>query len=218
MRLINIILISFIGVVFLGCSQKQLEKNPYIKSSQTLKQSPFDEQVRYFKTEDFDIRNYNRIYIDDIEIINNINNEKVDKKVLDNITSYFQVKLEKNLNEAIKTNIKNNSLLLKIAITNIDVAYEDLAFYQYLPYGLAFTAIKRGVGYEEKELNVQLVLKLIDTQTSKTLLLLVDNGLVKNILSHDKITFINTKPLLDAWINKYTLRVKELNEGKYNKK
>lgn len=218
MRLTKVILLIFISTFFIGCSQKQLKENPYIKDIGNLKQSPFDKNVRYYKSKNFQIQNYNKIHIDEVKIINNKNNNKVKKSVLNNIASYFQVNLEKNLNNIINANKKENTLILKVAVTNIDVEYEDLEFYQYLPYGLAFTAIKRGVGYEKKELNIQLVLKLIDKNSSETLLLLVDNGLVKDILSHDKITFINTKPLLDAWIKKYTLRVEELNQGKYNNK
>lgn len=192
--------------------------NNLIKNEQILKQSSLDENVRYYKTKGFDFKNYNKITVEEIRIIDNENNNKVDKKILDKITNYFHSNLETKLNSVIKTNQKENELVLKIAIANIETAYEELAFYQYLPYGLAFTAIKRGIGYEKRDLNIQLILKLIDKKSKKSQVLLVDNGLVKNIQSQDELSFVNTKPLLDAWIAKYTKRVKELNQGKYKEK
>jgi len=201
--------------LFLGCASKEVHKNELVSNKQLLKQSPLDENVLYYMNKEFDTRNYNKLYVKKVSIIKNENSKNVDEKVLKQITSYLQNSLETKLSNVIKDNKKDGELALEIAISNIDVSYKDLAFYQYLPYGLAFTALKRGTGFEQRKLNVQLVLKLTNFTNGKTEILLVDNSTPKDTKNYKALTFESVKPQLDKWIGKYELRLKELNEGKY---
>lgn len=203
--------------VFLGCSSKEIHKNELVQNKEILKQSPLDENVLYYKNPNFDAKNYNKLAVNKISIIKNENSNQIDEKVLNKITTYLQESLQTKLSNVIKTNKSDNKLNLEIAISNIDVSYKDLRFYQYLPYGLAFTALKRGTGFEQRKLNIQLVLKLTDAKTNKTAILLVDNSIPKDTKNYKALTFENVKPQLDKWISKYELRLKEFNEGKYKK-
>lgn len=201
--------------MFLGCASKEVHKNELVSNKQMLKQSPLDENVLYYMNSNFDVNNFNKLYVRKISVIKNENSKNVDEKVLKQITSYLQSSLENRLSSVIQNNKKDGELALEIAISNIDVSYKDLAFYQYLPYGLAFTALKRGTGFEQKKLNIQLVLKLTNLVNGKTEILLVDNSTPKDTENYKALNFQNVKPQLDKWISKYELRLKELNEGKY---
>ena len=201
--------------MFLGCASKEVHKNELVSNKQMLKQSPLDENVLYYMNSNFDVNNFNKLYVRKISVIKNKNSKNVDEKVLKQITSYLQSSLENRLSSVVQNNKKDGELALEIAISNIDVSYKDLAFYQYLPYGLAFTALKRGTGFEQKKLNIQLVLKLTNLVNGKTEILLVDNSTPKDTENYKALNFQNVKPQLDKWISKYELRLKELNEGKY---
>ena len=201
--------------MFLGCASKEVHKNELVKNKEMLKQSPLDENVLYYMNPEFDVNNFNKLYVRIVSIIKDENSKNVDEKVLKQITSYLHTSLETKLSNVIKDNKKDGELALEIAISRLDVSYKDLAFYQYLPYGLALTALKRGTGFEQKKLNVQLVLKLTNLANGKTEILLVDNSTPKDTKDYKSIDFESVKPQLDKWIGKYELRFKELNEGKY---
>lgn len=146
--------------MFLGCASKEVHKNELVSNKQMLKQSPLDENVLYYMNSNFDVNNFNKLYVRKISVIKNENSKNVDEKVLKQITSYLQSSLENRLSSVIQNNKKDGELALEIAISNIDVSYKDLAFYQYLPYGLAFTALKRGTGFEQKKTKYSIGFKI----------------------------------------------------------
>lgn len=212
----KIIALSILSAfIFLGCSSKQVHKNELVQNKEILKQSSFDENVMYYLNPNFDTQKFNKITVPKILVIKNESSQNVNKNLQNEVSEYLQTNLQSKLQNVINNNQNNGSLKLEVAISNIDVSYKELAFYQYLPYGLAFTALKRGTGFEQRKLNIQLVLKLTDALSGKTQILLVDNSTPKDTKNYTTLTFENVKPQLDKWISKYELRLKELNEGKY---
>lgn len=207
----------FALVILTGCVQKRVvEPNSLIKDASLLKPSPLDENSMYYIKKDINFHAYNSIRVPHIEVLTNEENEKVLNQKLLNVTSiYFTNKLDNALNKVLKKNIGNQKLLLQVSIVSLDVSYDDLAFYQYLPYGLAFTALKRGTGIEERKLRVHLALKLLDNRTKETLAMVVNKNIDNEVESIEELKFKHIKPVLDEWVTLYTTRLKELNEGKF---
>lgn len=234
----TIILALIISIfIFTGCANKiEVKPNNIINDISKLKQSPTDKNTYYYIKKNTDFSKYNDIIVPDVKIYmaknkkyvnkvvddisnhftNNINN-KVDKKLLNDISSYLRENLQKNLQEVIKNKrIIKNSLVFQASIVSLDVSYDNLEFYQFLPYGLAFTAIKRSTGIEDKRLRVNFALKVIDKKTNETIATVIEHYISNSEVSSSKdLKIDNLKPTLDKWIKKYTLKLQELKEGKY---
>jgi len=151
-----------------------------------------------------------------IEIIEENKEEPVNKKLANEIASYFTEKLSNDFNNVPMNNSKDNQdVALYVSLTAIDVSYNDLKFYQYLPYGLAFTALKRGSGFEGKKVRVALALKIVDKKTSKILAIVVDKKVGEEVKNKEVLSLNDVKPLLDAWSKRFSTRLAELKSGKY---
>ncbi len=216
-QIVTFSLLILLLFIFTGCVQKNvIEPNSLITDASLLKPSPLNKNSMYYMKKNTDFNRYNSIRVPHIEVLTNSKNQMFLNKKLLNVTSiYFTNKLDKSLNNILKNNAGKNKLLLQVSIVSLDVSFDDLAFYQYLPYGLAFTALKRGVGIETRKLRIHMALKLLDNQTKETLAMVVTKNIDKEVESIESLKFSHIKPVLDEWIALYTLRLQELNEGKY---
>jgi hypothetical protein len=224
-------------LIFTGCANKiEVKPNNVIKDISKLKQSTLNENTYYYIKKGTDFSKYNNIIVPEITVYmakdkenvnkvvedisnyftDNVNNE-VDKKLLDDISLYFTKNLQKNIQEIVENKrFIKRSLEIQASIVSLNVSYDNLEFYQFLPYGLAFTAIKRSTGFEDKKLRVNFALKVIDKKTKETLALLLEHEVLDSrVNSSKKLTIKDIQPILDKWINKYSIRLKEIKEGKY---
>lgn len=235
---ITIILTIIISIfIFTGCANKiEVKPNNIVNDISKLKQSPTNENTYYYLKKDTDFSKYNNIIVPKIKIsmgkdkenvnkivddisnyfTDNINN-KIDKKLLNDISSYFTINLQKNLQELVTNKrFRKKSLIFKASIISLDVSYDNLEIYQYLPYGLAFTAIKRSTGIEDKKLRINFALKVIDKESNETIAAVIEHDISNSEVSSSKDLKINNiKAILDKWIKKYSLKLQELKEGKY---
>ena len=214
-KLTAVMLILF---VITGCASKvEVHPNELVKQTHLLKPSPLREDALYYINKKFDVHSYNHIQVPKIKLLtDDVKRELIDKKTLTMTTIYFRNALYNKLNHVIKDHQKQHDLILEVAIVSLDVSYDDLAFYNYLPYSLALKAIKRGTGIEGKKLRVHLALKLIDAKSKETLAMVVDKNVDKEVKSLEELRFSDIKPILDSWVSLYTLRLQEFKEGKYN--
>ena len=144
-------------------------------------------------------------------------NNIANKKLLNDISTYFTTNLEKNLQEVVKNRrIRKNTLVFQASIISLDVSYDNLEFYQYLPYGLAFTAIKRSTGIEDKKLRVGFALKVFDEKTKETLITVVKHDISDSNVSNSKdLKIDDLKPVLDKWIKRYSSKMEQLKKTNY---
>jgi len=198
-----------------GCASSSMQSTTFIPNPKILKESPLNEGTLYFIEKDVDFNKYN-VKVQAIEIIEDNKEEPVNKKLANEIASYFTEKLSNDFNNVPMNNSKDNQdVALYVSLTAIDVSYNDLKFYQYLPYGLAFTALKRGSGFEGKKVRVALSLKIVDKKTSKILAIVVDKKVGEEVKNKEVLSLNDVKPLLDAWSKRFSTRLTELKSGKY---
>lgn len=209
-------------ILFSGCAFSNPEPparaNTLIEDLSLLKPSPLNENALYYIERDTDFSNYNNIIVNPVKVITNTADKDVNEELIKEVSTYFNTILNKDLKSVYPNNEKNlKSLQISISIVNIEATYDDLKIYQYLPYGLAFTAIKRGTGIEDRKARVSLAIKLYDAKTLKTLALLVDKEAGKDIDYDEAVTFQSVKPILDEWSRLSKVRLTELKNGKYTK-
>ncbi len=210
------------AILLIGCSLNEPEppskSNTLIEDLSLLQPSPLNEHAMYYINKETDFSTYNNIIVNPITVITNKKDENINEILIKNISIYFNKILNKDIKPVYLNDGKNlKSLQLSISIVNIEATYDDLKIYQYLPYGLAFTALKRGTGIEDKKARVSLAIKLYDAKTLKTIALLVDKEAGKDITYDEVITLESVKPILDEWSRLTKVRLSELKNGKYAK-
>ncbi len=212
-------LILFISLlIFTGCANKiKLEPNKAINDTSKLEPSIHSENTYYYLKKDADFSKYNKIDIPKVDTYVKNKNSLKNGNLLNNISLYFTTKLQKDLKNIIKDErVNKNSLLIESSIILLDLSYDNLEIYQYLPYGLAFTAIKRTTGIEEKKIRTNFVLKILDKKTNETLAIIIEYDITNTKLNNfDELNINNLKPILDKRIIKYKSRFLDLKKGKY---
>jgi len=217
MKTITKITLASLAFVLLlsGCASSTMQSTTFIPNPQVLKESPLNEGTLYFIDKSADFKKYN-VKVQPIEIIEDKEEEVVNQKLGKEISTYFTQKLSSDFNNVPMNNNKDNQdVKLYVSLTAIDVSYDDLKIYQYLPYGLAFTALKRGSGFEGKKVRVTLALKIVDSKTSKVLAIVVDKKVGDEVKNKKVLRLNDVKPLLDDWSKRFSTRLSELKSGKY---
>ncbi len=234
----TIILTLIISIfIFTGCANKiEIKPNNVVNDISKLKPSPISKNIYYYLKKGTDFSKYNNIIVPEIKVymaknkrgvnkvVDDISNyftsdvnNQFDKKLLNNISLYFTTNLQKNLQEVVKDKkLRKNTLIFQASIISLDISYNNLEFYKFLPYGLAFTAIKRSSGIEDKKLKVNFALKIIDNKTNEIIAAVIEHDISHSKVSSSKdLKIDNLKPILDKWIKKYSLKLQELKEGKH---
>jgi len=217
MKTITKITLASLAFILLlsGCASSSIQSTAFIPNPQVLKESPLNEGTLYFIDKSADFKKYN-VKVQPIEIIKSDEKEVLNKKLENEISTYFTQKLSSDFNNVPMNNNKDNQdVKLYVSLTAIDVSYDDLKIYQYLPYGLAFTALKRGSGFEGKKVRVALALKIVDSKTSKVLAIVVDKKVGDEVKNKEVLSLNDAKPLLDAWSKRFSTRLTEIKSGKY---
>lgn len=213
-KLLKITLLFILSIFFIACS-KQVYSNNIISDTSKLKPSPYKEGAHYYIKKGVDFKFYNKIIISDIPIIkDDVKDKSFDKELLIDVSTYFKNELDKELNSVVNKNLGNKSLSIEISVTSLNKEYKDLKFYQYIPIGLAITAIKRGVGGEDKNLVIAIALKITDTKTNELIAMGTDTDVKKGFKSNQKIKFEDLKPSIDTWVKRFKKRLQELVDNK----
>ena len=152
---IRLLVLIILVLGFTSCARKEAKPNFFIKDVSLLKAVKDQEGKFYYLNEKINLKKYNKIIVSNIKILAH---EDIDKDLIKESSIYFRNSLDKELNKVFKNNISNNSLTLKISIISFESSFDDLKFYQLLPYSLAFKAISRGVGFEKRKIRVLLAL------------------------------------------------------------
>lgn len=215
--IIKITSVLIASVLLTSCtSNKQTHLTPENKQVE-LKKSPYKEGAYYYLNEKVDLKNYINVTIPFIPIIKEKSDESIDESTMNSISTYFKNNLQSELNSVLLKNNGAKNLTINISITSIEKEYKSLKFYQYIPVGLAITALKRGVGGEDKNLITKISLKVSDSNTKELIAVVVDSESIKGFEKDETITFKDVKPSLDNWIKHYKNSLEKLVDGNMNK-
>lgn len=216
-KIFKLLTLALVGVFFTACASSSAQNSNLIEKGAALKKSPHDESVYYYLDKNADFKSYNKVVIPKIDVKDEKEKKdsNVDTSVKKEISEYFTSELNKTLNKVVAANKGNETLKVEISVEKIDVAYEDLKFYNYIPVALAVKAITRGTGVEDKDLVVAIAMRISDSKTNKVLAMAVDSKKVENVNEIKDVTFEKVKPLLDKWIKQVELRLNEFSKGQY---
>ncbi|NQY24596.1 MAG: DUF3313 family protein [Campylobacteraceae bacterium] len=205
-----------ISFLFIACAN-QPTTSTIISDTSMLKASPFKDGAHYYLKKGVNFKNYNNIEIPAIPIIKSDKKDaSLDEALLNSISVYFRKSLLSELNSVVSKNSKQGTLTIEVSVTSLGKEFKDLKFYQYIPVGLALTALKRGAGFEDKNLVIGIALKVTDTKTKEVLAMVVDTDIKEGIKSDQKIKLSDVTPSLDKWVKHYKIKLQELLDNKHS--
>lgn len=195
------VLLSFLGLMLVGCGSTQPElKSPIINNTKVLKKAEKFDSTYYYLNDDVHFKNYKHVDVSQLVISKNV--QKIFEKShnMDEIASYLKKQMNIKLNDVLKNNTGKGNLKLQISIDNVNIAYEDLKIYNYIPVSLVLNAIKRGTGIEDKQMIIVMSLKLTDEKTKENILLAIVTKKVKNVNEAKDVNKKKLQKTLDDWV------------------
>ncbi|MCK5834908.1 MAG: DUF3313 family protein [Lentisphaeria bacterium] len=185
-----------------------------------LKPAKTNRNLLYFIEPDFDLSQYNSVVVEPVKmLILDEQVEEIDKALVIQISQYFTAGLSKEFNKVLKENKGTKTLALRSAFLSLGVSFDGLLPHQFTPFGLALKTALRLTTLEERKLRVHFALRLFDTKSLKTELMVLDKNIKNSVGNYDNLTFEEDfKPLLDIWIERYSQRFEEINRGIYKLK
>ena len=215
-----------LAFLFTGCASSAPKTTAVVPNTKTLKVSPNDESTFYSLNDTIDLSSYNNVIVKQINvfkdnkvgILESNDDALMDKHLPKEISIYFQDKLSRDFNNIVANDkTTKNDLELFVAIDSINVSYDDLKLYEYIPVAFVINSVKKGMGNEKKKLRVALSLKLIDKQTGQTVATVVDIKVGKEVEDKEVITLADIKPILDKWSSRFSKKLDELRDNDLEK-
>ncbi|PJI46190.1 MAG: DUF3313 domain-containing protein [Pseudomonas sp.] len=128
--------------------------------------------------------------------------ENIDQKTLNEIPDYLkqQVELQLGSRYRIVQQADRDTLVLRTAITGVNISTEGLKAYEVIPIALVVAATTTAVGTRDQDTEVYVEFEALDGATSKPVAQVVRKGAGKtleNTSTH--LSLADLKPVLDGW-------------------
>lgn len=129
-------------------------------------------------------------------------NENLDQTTLNEIPDYLkkQVELQLGSRYRIVQQADRDTLVLRTAISGVDVSNEGLHAYEVIPIALVVAATSTAIGTRDQDTEVFVEFEALDGATSKPVAKVVRKGAGKTLEnSSTHLTLDDLKPVLDGW-------------------
>lgn len=128
--------------------------------------------------------------------------DQVSQAVLDEIADYLYQAMRRELQGSmtVVSQPDMDSLVLRSAITAVDVSTEGLKVYEVIPIALVVAAASTAAGTRDRTSEIYVELEAIEARTSKPLVRVVRKGHGQDLEnSSTQLTLKALKPALDVW-------------------
>ncbi|MBD9413587.1 DUF3313 domain-containing protein [Pseudomonas sp. PDM16] len=209
MRRANSLFLGLIGVLLLaGCASQTTQPSQYSGFLADYSQlqpttSASGAPVMRWVSPDFKDSNYRSIYVEKPVFYPAPKpSDQVSQGTLDQIADYLQQAIEREVSQRMPVvNAPNrDSLVLRSAITGVDVSAEGLHAYEVIPIALVLAAANTAAGTRDRDTAIYVELEAVDGGNSKPMVRVVRKGhglQLENSSTH--LTLNDLKPALDIW-------------------
>lgn len=213
------ILIALIFLTIAGCAnrlQRPDSKSGFLKNYHLFKPNPNTDDSwirtkRFFKVSE--LSQYKKIALNPIEIWLNPNEPAniTDKDKQKRLTDYFQQQIKKTVGdrfEFVEPGTKD-SLLIRIALTNIKELEPELSPLDVIPFRIVMNAGKQVYLLAAAKKAVigaaTLEVEFVDTNTSKGLVAVIVNSKTDEVnVDDDDVNIDSVKLVIDQWVERLT--------------
>ncbi|MBB2495737.1 DUF3313 domain-containing protein [Aquipseudomonas ullengensis] len=128
--------------------------------------------------------------------------DQVSQKALDDIAVYLQQAMQRELAGRMQVVDQPNqdTLVLRTAITAVDVSAEGLKFYEVIPIALVAAAASTAIGTRDRDTDIYVEMEALDARTSQPVAKIVRKGHGLDLENKStQLTVNDLKPALDSW-------------------
>lgn len=129
-------------------------------------------------------------------------NSNIDQNTLDGVPDYLkkQVELQLGSRYRIVQQADRDTLVLRTAITGVNISAEGLHAYEVIPVALVVAATTTAIGTRDQDTEVYVEFEALDGSTGKPVAKVVRKGAGKTLEnSSTHLTLDDLKPVLDGW-------------------
>lgn len=152
---------------------------------------------------DFKLANYSSILVEKPQFYPAPTpSEQVGQDALNAIASYLQQALKREMQGrlVVVEQANHDSLVMRSAITAVDVSAEGLKVYEVIPIALVAAAASTAAGTRDRTTEIYVEIELLDARTSKPVARVVRKGhglALEN--QNTQLSLDDLKPALDVW-------------------
>lgn len=196
------------GLLLAGCASQTTQPSQYSGFLADYSQlqpatSASGAPVMRWVSPDYKASNYRSVYIEKpVFYPTPTPSDQVSQAVLNEISEYLYQAMRRELQGSmtVVNQPDMDSLVLRSAITAVDVSTEGLKVYEVIPIALAVAAASTAAGTRDRTSEIYVEMEGIDARTSKPMLRVVRKGHGQDLEnSSTQLTLKTLKPALDVW-------------------
>lgn len=196
------------GLLLAGCASQTTQPSQYSGFLADYSQlqpatSASGAPVMRWVSPDYKAGNYRSVYIEKPVFYPTPQpSDQVSQAVLDEIADYLHQAMRRELQGSmtVVSQPDMDSLVLRSAITAVDVSTEGLKVYEVIPIALVVAAASTAAGTRDRTSEIYVEVEAIEARTSKPLVRVVRKGHGQDLEnSSTQLTLKALKPALDVW-------------------
>ncbi|MDX5372281.1 MAG: DUF3313 domain-containing protein [Pseudomonadaceae bacterium] len=196
------------GLLLAGCASKTTQPSQYSGFLGDYSQlqpatSASGAPVLRWVSADYKASNYGSVYIEKpVFYPAPTPSAQVSQATLDQVANYLHQSMRRELQSRMTVVDQPNadSLVLRSAITAVNVSTEGLKPYEVIPIALVLAAANTAAGTRDKNTEIYVELEALDARTSQPMVRVVRKGHGLELENDSEQLSLNTlKPALDVW-------------------
>jgi len=225
MKISSFLTVAILGATILmsGCANRGMQgkHSGFLKSYDHLEDNDELEGTKVYITPGSDFTKYENIYIPRVKVISAIPDSELtaEQKILfDKISEYLTQGYKKSLKEGtgyrlVEDKTIPKTLSFEVAVSAVEVHYDDMQWYQFTPITLGLTAVARAT-YVDGAVRILGEGRIVDLSNGKVLLrgMRLQKG-QEVTTDGNKLLFKDVKPGLDVWLKKTNMNLAKLRKG-----
>jgi len=211
------------ALLMTGCANRSMQDRDsgFFKKNEELKAHEQLDGTKVLVTPGVDFTKYENIYVEDVIVNTAIPEEEwtPEQKILyEKITDYLTQGYKDALRNGtayrlVEDKSAPKTIVFEVAISAVEVHFDDMQWYQFTPITLAMTAAARAT-YVDGAVRILGQARFTDAQTGKVLLKAMRLQKGEEVKTEaDRLVFKDLKPGLDAWLKTTEENLVKLRKG-----
>ncbi|QKE64516.1 DUF3313 domain-containing protein [Aquipseudomonas campi] len=202
-----------------GCASTLVEPTQYSGFLQDYSRlseqtSPSGVKVARWVDPNLDISRYTQVYIEPSQFHPRPQpNSRIPQATLNDVTSYYDQALRRELSKVISIadSPSSSALVIRPAITAVSAETEGLQPYEVIPIALVLAAATTAAGQRDQQVEIATEASFVDGGSSKVVAEVVRKGAGTNLENSKQVLSANdVKPVIDGWASDMRLSLEQL--------
>jgi len=227
MKLYSLILLGSL-ILMSACANRNMEnkKSGFLKSYEGLESHDDFENTTIRIMPGTDFTKYENIYVSPVKILSGIpekdqtsHQKQIYKEISEYLTVGYKNEIQKNgIFNLVEDKDTPKTMNFELAISAVEVHYDDIQWYQLTPITLGLTITARAT-YVDAAVRILAEARLTDSKTQEVLARAMDLQKGEEVgTDADELVFKDVKPALDAWLKRSTNNFGKMRKGKISPK